>query len=66
MPPLRVIPPEKGKIVVFSGMDLHYVPPQPHDYERVAISGNMRQKDFMSNEYIHDNITKSILNNVGS
>jgi|TARA_B100001093_G_scaffold416178_1_gene406777 hypothetical protein len=42
MPPLRVIQPKQGKIVVFSGMDLHYVPPQVTNYERVVLSANMR------------------------
>ena len=42
MPPLRVITPETGKIIVFSGMDLHYVPPQVNNYERTVLSANMR------------------------
>ena len=42
MPPLRIVKPETGKIVVFSGMDLHYVPPQVNNYERTVLSANMR------------------------
>ena len=42
MPPLRVVTPEQGKIVVFGGCDVHYVPPQVNNYERVVMSGNMR------------------------
>ena len=42
MPPIHVITPEKGKIVVFGGMQLHYVPPQGANYERVVMSGNMQ------------------------
>ena len=42
MPPIRVVTPEKGKIVVFGGCDVHYVPPQGPNYERVVMSGNMQ------------------------
>ena len=42
MPPIHVIRPENGKIVVFEGIQLHYVPPQVNHYERVVISGNMQ------------------------
>ena len=42
MPQLRVITPETGTIIVFSGMDLHYVPPQVNNYERTVLSANMR------------------------
>ena len=54
MPPIHVITPEKGKLIVFSGMDLHYVPPQGPHYERVVMSGNMRKNDFdILNKEVH-------------
>ena len=39
MPPLSVIIPVTGNIIVFSGMELHYVPPQVNNYTRIVMSG---------------------------
>tara|TARA_B100001778_G_scaffold290736_1_gene260393 strand:+ start:424 stop:936 length:513 start_codon:yes stop_codon:yes gene_type:complete len=50
MPPIHVIQPKKGTIVVFSGQDLHYVPPQINGYTRVVMSGNMRLNTTVSTE----------------
>lgn len=36
-----IITPENGKLVIFDGQLLHYVPPQKVDHERVIIAGNI-------------------------
>ena len=41
LPPIHVIKPKKGMLVVFGGMELHYVPPQINGYTRIVMSGNM-------------------------
>ena len=42
MPPLSVVTPVTGNIIVFSGMELHYVPPQVNNYTRIVMSGNLK------------------------
>ena len=42
MPDIHVITPQNGLLVVFGGCELHYVPPQVNNYERVVMSGNLR------------------------
>ena len=41
MPPAAVITPDTGILVLFNSTDLHYVPPQECEHERVIISGNI-------------------------
>jgi len=41
MPPLAVHKPLKGNLVVFDAHDIHYVPPQSCNHNRVVVSGNM-------------------------
>ena len=41
MPPAAVITPDTGILVMFNSTDLHYVPPQECEHERVIISGNI-------------------------
>ena len=41
MPPLAVHKPLKGNLVVFDAHDIHYVPPQSCNHNRVIVSGNM-------------------------
>ena len=41
MPPLRVVTPQMGNIVVFDANEYHYVPPVTDGHIRVTVSGNM-------------------------
>ena len=70
MPPVHVITPQKGMMVVFSGMELHYVPPQINGYNRIVMSGNLRKyseelegEPFFTNNGILNNLQR--LNNEG-
>jgi|TARA_B100001093_G_C26678141_1_gene949217 hypothetical protein len=40
-PPLAIIRPERGKIVVFDAEEHHYVPPITDGHKRVTVAGNM-------------------------
>ena len=57
-------------MVVFSGMELHYVPPQINGYNRIVMSGNLRKyseelegEPFFTNNGILNNLQR--LNNEG-
>ena len=41
MPPLRVVTPMRGNIIVFDANEMHYVPPVSDGHTRVTVSGNM-------------------------
>ena len=41
MPPLRVVTPLQGNIIVFDANEYHYVPPVTDGHTRVTVSGNM-------------------------
>ena len=41
LPPLRVVTPMKGNIIVFDADEFHYVPPVSDGHIRVTVSGNM-------------------------
>ena len=41
MPPLTVHKALRGNLIVFDAHDIHYVPPQSCNCERVVVSGNM-------------------------
>ena len=51
MPPLEVHKPKKGNLVVFDAHDIHYVPPQSCNHNRITVSGNMS----LNNEGEYDN-----------
>ena len=41
MPPLTVHKALRGNLIVFDAHDIHYVPPQSCNHERLVVSGNM-------------------------
>ena len=41
MPPLRIVTPLQGNIIVFDANEYHYVPPITDGHTRVTVSGNM-------------------------
>ncbi len=41
MPPLAVIKPLQGNLHIFSGKEVHYVPPHTCPHHRMVVSGNM-------------------------
>ena len=41
MPPLRIVTPLQGNIIVFDANEYHYVPPVTDGHTRVTVSGNM-------------------------
>ena len=45
MPPLGIIEPNPGELVVFPSHSEHYVPPQTCKHRRVVISGNLYHLD---------------------
>ena len=60
LPPIHVIKPKKGMLVVFGGMELHYVPPQINGYTRIVMSGNMA--NLPNNKPIVDELLNKSVN----
>ena len=50
LPPLTVVKPKRGKIVVFDAEEYHYMPPVSDGHTRVTVSGNM-----ILNKTVHEN-----------
>tara|TARA_B100000508_G_scaffold132739_1_gene121939 strand:- start:167 stop:685 length:519 start_codon:yes stop_codon:yes gene_type:complete len=54
MPPHHSFKPENGTLLVFGGLDVHYVPPHRCDHERTVLSGNVQLRSLNTTELIPD------------
>ena len=54
MPPHHSFKPKNGTLLVFGGLDVHYVPPQRCDHTRTVLSGNVKLKSLNTTELIPD------------
>ena len=50
LPPLTLVQPQRGKIVVFDAEEYHYVPPVSDGHTRVTVNGNI-----ILNKKVHEN-----------
>ena len=46
MPPVHSFTPKRGTLLVFGGLDTHYVPPHTCDHERTVMSGNVQLRSL--------------------